>query len=65
MGWLGVLQHDPNGKVGRVWDVLWSKVGMAGAFIVNLRNCDSEGFSDSCDDDDTSVSFFMSIDSSS
>ena len=69
MGWLGASQHDPNGKVGRAWDGLWSKadggIGMAGAFTVNSRNCDVDGFSDFYDDDDSSVSSEMSTDSSS
>ena len=36
-----------------------SVLGMAGAFTVNSRYFDSEGFSDLCDDDNTSVNSFM------
>jgi len=67
MGWLGASQHDPNGKVGRAWDGLWSKadggIGMAGAYTVNSRNFESDGFSDFCEDDDCSVSSSNSTDS--
>jgi hypothetical protein len=34
MSWLGTAYHDPNGKIGRAWDSIWSKsdneAGLAG-----------------------------------
>ena len=34
MSWLGTAHNDPNGKIGRAWDALWSKsdgwAGLAG-----------------------------------
>jgi len=34
MSWLGTAYHDPNGKIGRAWDCIWSKsdneAGLAG-----------------------------------
>ena len=69
VGWLGASQHDPNGKIGRAWDGLWSKadsgIGMAGAFTVNSKFHDTDGFADFFDDDSSSVSSSMSTNSSS
>ena len=34
MSWLGTAHNDPNGKIGRAWDAVWSKsdgwAGLAG-----------------------------------
>lgn len=72
LGWLGAAHHDPNGKVGRVWDGLWSKadggIGMSGASTIHAKNSNSQLVDFDFyveDDDDSCISSDSSDDDSS